>query len=72
MATDLEPEVIRRHEEACLKRQNSYLDPQTGYSVMTRFYLINRGTCCSTGCRHCPYGFRLIEQPAVVQKKDKK
>ena len=26
-----------------------------GYRVMTERYLINRGYCCSNGCRHCPY-----------------
>jgi len=24
--------------------------------VLTRRYLINRGFCCESGCRHCPYG----------------
>ncbi len=28
---------------------------ENGYRVMTQRYLINRGYCCSNGCRHCPY-----------------
>lgn len=28
---------------------------ENGYRVMTERYLINRGYCCSNGCRHCPY-----------------
>jgi hypothetical protein len=28
---------------------------EKGYRVMTESYLINRGYCCSNGCRHCPY-----------------
>ncbi len=28
---------------------------ENGYRVMTETYLINRGYCCSNGCRHCPY-----------------
>ncbi len=26
-----------------------------GLMVLTRKYLLDRGTCCDTGCRHCPY-----------------
>jgi len=28
---------------------------ENGYRVMTESFLINRGYCCSNGCRHCPY-----------------
>ena len=28
---------------------------ENGYRVMTEKYLIERGWCCSNGCRHCPY-----------------
>lgn len=24
--------------------------------VFTAAYLLKRGTCCGSGCRHCPYG----------------
>ncbi|MCA1817856.1 MAG: DUF5522 domain-containing protein [Acidobacteria bacterium] len=26
--------------------------------VFTASYLLRRGYCCESGCRHCPYGFR--------------
>ena len=45
------------HEEACARGEHDYVDPQTGYRVFTRLYLIERGTCCESTCRHCPYGF---------------
>jgi hypothetical protein len=32
-----------------------YLDPATGLFVMTAAHLADRGTCCDSGCRHCPY-----------------
>jgi hypothetical protein len=32
-----------------------YPDPVTGLLVMTAAYLVERGECCDTGCRHCPY-----------------
>ncbi|HYK04034.1 MAG TPA: DUF5522 domain-containing protein [Thermoanaerobaculia bacterium] len=28
------------------------------YYVFTELYLRERGYCCESGCRHCPYGFR--------------
>jgi hypothetical protein len=27
------------------------------YVVFTALYLKERGYCCESGCRHCPYGF---------------
>jgi len=34
-----------------------YVDPD-GLYVFTEAYLLARGTCCRSGCRHCPYGFK--------------
>ena len=28
-----------------------------GYRVFTEQYLLKRGYCCESNCRHCPYGF---------------
>ncbi len=28
------------------------------YMVFTEKYLRERGYCCRSGCRHCPWGFR--------------
>jgi len=28
------------------------------YMVFTAAYHLKRGSCCNSGCRHCPYGFR--------------
>jgi Family of unknown function (DUF5522) len=28
------------------------------YMVFTAKYLRARGTCCESGCRHCPWGFQ--------------
>jgi len=32
-----------------------YADPDTGLFVLTAAYLADRGRCCHSGCRHCPY-----------------
>ena len=29
------------------------------YVVFTAAYLLRRGYCCKSGCRHCPYGEEL-------------
>ena len=30
---------------------------ENGLYVFTERYLLKRGFCCQSGCRHCPYGF---------------
>lgn len=48
-------EILARHARAVASGLSSYLDPATGYSVLTAAYLAERGACCSQGCRHCPW-----------------
>lgn len=45
----------RLHEDAIKNKNKVYKCPETGYNVMTSVYLSERGYCCSSGCRHCPY-----------------
>ena len=35
-----------------------YYTPE-GYRVFTEKYLLKRGYCCESGCRHCPYGYDI-------------
>lgn len=48
-------EVMARHDAAMASRLSTYVDPVTGYTVMTADYLAARGFCCASGCRHCPW-----------------
>ncbi len=48
-------EILVAHQRALDARADGYTDPETGFFVFTAAYLANRGTCCDTGCRHCPY-----------------
>jgi hypothetical protein len=50
--------VLAAHEAAMARGEPGYLDPVTGLFVMTAATLWARGTCCGSGCRHCPYGAR--------------
>jgi hypothetical protein len=52
----LRGEIIARHDMALANGETGYLDPSTGLFVLTAAYLLARGRCCQSGCRHCPYG----------------
>jgi hypothetical protein len=47
--------ILAAHRAAVEAGQGGYLDPTTGLYVLTASYLLERGTCCDSGCRHCPY-----------------
>ena len=62
----------RLHDEASRNRETFYLDPDTGLAVFTEFGLRQRGCCCRSGCRHCPFeaetadtadGAQAVESP---------
>lgn len=43
------------HAAAVARGERSYIDPQTGYMVFTELQHLERGNCCGSACRHCPY-----------------
>lgn len=45
-------EVLEREAEARKRGENSYRDPETGYSVFTSAFLAERKVCCGLSCRH--------------------
>jgi hypothetical protein len=45
----------RAHDAAVAAGQDGYVDPDSGYHVFTAAYLGERGSCCGSDCRHCPY-----------------
>jgi len=47
--------IMERHDAAVARGDGLYVDPGSGLFVMTAQALWDRGTCCDTGCRHCPY-----------------
>jgi len=38
-----------------LETEDYYLEGEL--MVFTAAYHLKRGSCCKSGCRHCPYGF---------------
>lgn len=47
--------ILAAHRAAVDAGEPGYLDPGTGLFVLTATELAARGTCCDSGCRHCPY-----------------
>lgn len=63
------------HDRACAAGELKYVDPDTGYTVMTELAHKKRGACCGSGCRHCPFNHENvkdksshIQQPALLYK----
>jgi hypothetical protein len=48
-------EILTAHDAAMASGEPGYDDPITGLWVFTAAYLADRGYCCESGCRHCPY-----------------
>jgi diphthamide synthase (EF-2-diphthine--ammonia ligase) len=44
------------HRIACESERDTYIDPASGYQVLTSLALQKQGRCCGNSCRHCPYG----------------
>jgi len=42
-------------QQDLVKGEDYYLE--RGRMVFTAEFLKRRGSCCESGCRHCPYGF---------------
>ncbi len=38
-----------------LKEKIDFYFNEDGLMVLTKEYLLQRGYCCSNGCKHCPY-----------------
>ncbi len=54
--------IAEAHQKACENEEDTYIDPETGRHVLSAFYLSRRQYCCTTGCRHCPYGFHDLKK----------
>ena len=48
-------EVLEAHHRALMAGEPGYLDPASGLFALTARTLWDRGGCCNSGCRHCPF-----------------
>jgi Family of unknown function (DUF5522) len=42
------------------------------YMVFTEKFLRDRGYCCESGCRHCPWGYRRDVTDAFSDEEESK
>uniref|UniRef100_A0A3B3T680 Chromosome 1 open reading frame 53 n=1 Tax=Paramormyrops kingsleyae TaxID=1676925 RepID=A0A3B3T680_9TELE len=63
-----ERQIAFLHQKACEAKEQIYIDPATGYKVFTKFAHLQRGKCCGSACRHCPYGQVNVKDPAKKKK----
>ncbi|ESN93795.1 hypothetical protein HELRODRAFT_180665 [Helobdella robusta] len=40
--------------------KDSYIDPRSGYTVLTFLFHLKKEKCCGNGCRHCPYSHKNV------------
>ncbi|KAI5168952.1 uncharacterized protein C1orf53 homolog [Manis pentadactyla] len=62
--TTAERRVAELHAAACAAGQLTYVDPATGHVVLTKLAHLERGGCCGSACRHCPYGQVNVKDPS--------
>ncbi|KAM6166224.1 uncharacterized protein C1orf53 homolog [Erethizon dorsatum] len=62
--TAAERRIVELHTAACAAGQLNYVDPATGSVVFTRLAHLQRGACCGSACRHCPYGQVNVKDPS--------
>lgn len=51
-------------KEKLIKDIHYYLD-ENGLMVFTEKYHSERGYCCQSGCKHCPYEYHSKVDPSV-------
>jgi hypothetical protein len=49
------PSIEELHDQACERGEDTYVDPASGYIVITSRAHLKRGICCGNVCRHCPF-----------------
>jgi hypothetical protein len=62
-------DALAAHEQSIALDTYGYRDPRTGLLVFSAGYLWDRGFCCDTGCRHCPYVGRPGAEDLVSRRR---
>ncbi|HEU0064799.1 MAG TPA: DUF5522 domain-containing protein [Flavisolibacter sp.] len=55
-----------------LSEGKDYYINEQGLLVFTSAYLLERGYCCGSGCKHCPYNYERVPEPKRSQLLNKK
>jgi hypothetical protein len=60
----VDPALLRaylRHRDAVAAGERTYRDPSTQLTVLTELAHRQRGACCGSACRHCPYDWQAVD-----------
>ena len=49
-------------KQPLIEGQDYYLNEQ-GLVTFTEKYHLDRGYCCGSGCRHCPFHYEAVPEP---------
>jgi hypothetical protein len=52
-----------------LKENIDYYVNEEGLFVFTEAYHLQRGFCCNSGCKHCPYESEKMKKQEVKDEK---
>ena len=63
------PTIEELHRIACETGRDTYVDPVSGYQVLTSKALLKQGACCGNSCRHCPYGHINVSDPDRIKQQ---
>lgn len=61
-------DIDELHRAACNDGRDTYIDPVSGYQVLTSKALLKQGACCGNSCRHCPYGHINVGDPRLIKQ----
>jgi ATP-binding cassette subfamily B (MDR/TAP) protein 1 len=61
-------DIEELHRAACDAGRDTYIDPASGYQVLTSKALLRKGSCCGNSCRHCPYGHINVGDPNLIKQ----
>ena len=67
----LSPDIELAHSTACQNKQDTYIDPQSGYTVFTEYAHRKRNVCCGSKCRHCPFNWVNVKPKRHLQHNKK-
>ena len=68
-AFSLDAATLREHAQACALDLPTYVDPKTGFAVITERMHRKRGSCCGNACRHCPFGHINVADAAMQSQR---
>ena len=53
-------------KQELIEGEDYYLNEE-GLLVFTENFLLDRGYCCGSGCKHCPYNYEAIAEPKKTE-----